>query len=47
MPKLATGVGGLEWAEVKPLIQSHLGGLSIPVIIYTEYHKDVAAQEPL
>lgn len=47
LPKLATGVGGLEWAEVKPLIQSHLGSLSIPVIIYTEYHKDVAAQEPL
>jgi O-acetyl-ADP-ribose deacetylase (regulator of RNase III) len=47
LPKLATGVGGLSWNEVKPLIEQHLGDLDIPVIIYTEYHKDQAADEGL
>jgi len=46
LPKLATGVGGLEWKEVLPLIQNHLGDLDIPVYIYTTYHKDQKAKEP-
>jgi O-acetyl-ADP-ribose deacetylase (regulator of RNase III) len=46
IPKLATGVGGLAWSEVLPLIRSHLGTLNIPIYIYTEYHKGVAANEP-
>lgn len=47
LPRLATGVGGLEWSEVEPLIRQHLGALKIPVIIYTTYAKGVAAKEPL
>jgi O-acetyl-ADP-ribose deacetylase (regulator of RNase III) len=47
LPRLATGVGGLDWNEVKPLINEHLGDLSIPVIIYTEYKKDLQAEEGL
>jgi O-acetyl-ADP-ribose deacetylase (regulator of RNase III) len=39
LPKLATGVGGLDWAEVKTLIENHLGDLDIPVYLYTTYHK--------
>jgi O-acetyl-ADP-ribose deacetylase (regulator of RNase III) len=46
LPKLATGVGGLEWSDVKPLIHQHLGDLGIPVFVYTEYHKGKAAKEP-
>lgn len=46
LPRLATGVGGLDWAEVQPLIQQHLGTLNIPVFIYTRYEKGVAAREP-
>lgn len=46
LPKLATGVGGLTWEHVKPLIQHHLGDLSIPVFIYTTYHKGQQANEP-
>lgn len=46
LPKLATGVGGLEWDEVKPLIEKHLGDLNIPVYIYSKYTKGVKAQEP-
>lgn len=47
LPKLATGVGGLEWDEVEPLIKEFLGDLDIPVIIYETYSKDVKAQESL
>ncbi|MBU8976858.1 macro domain-containing protein [Lysobacter sp. MMG2] len=46
LPRLATGVGGLEWVDVRPLVQ-HLGELGIPVIVYTTYHADVAANEGL
>ena len=47
LPRLATGVGGLDWAEVKPLIQQHLGGLGIPVIVYEVYRKGEKADEKL
>jgi O-acetyl-ADP-ribose deacetylase (regulator of RNase III) len=46
MPKLATGVGGLDWAEVAPLIKQHLGDLPIPIYVYTTYHKGQKATEP-
>ena len=46
LPRLATGVGGLEWEDVLPLIKSHLGELAIPVFIYTHYEAGVAAKEP-
>jgi len=46
LPRLATGVGGLEWSAVQPLVQQHLGSLNIPVLIYTRYEKGVAAREP-
>ena len=47
LPRLATGVGGLSWQDVSPLINKHLGDLSIPVIIYTTFHKGETANEPL
>jgi len=46
LPKLATGVGGLEWDEVLPVIETVLGELDIPVYIYSEYHANVQAKEP-
>ncbi|MBS9477104.1 macro domain-containing protein [Ancylobacter radicis] len=46
LPRLATGVGGLDWADVKPLVERHLGALDIPVYVYTVYHKDQKAAEP-
>ena len=45
LPRLSTGVGGLEWEEVYPLIQHHLGELPIPVYVYTTYHKGQEANE--
>ncbi|ODU08137.1 MAG: Appr-1-p processing protein [Rubrivivax sp. SCN 71-131] len=47
LPRLATGVGALEWAEVKPLVEQHLGTLGIPVIVYEVYRKDLKADEQL
>lgn len=46
LPRLATGVGGMRWEEVRPLIDKHLGDLPIPVYLYVTYHKDQAATEP-
>lgn len=46
LPRLATGVGRLSWAQVKPLIEGHLGTLQVPVFTYTQYHRGVAAVEP-
>ena len=46
LPRLATGVGGLNWDEVQPLIQKQLGDLNIPIYVYTVYHPDQAASEP-
>jgi O-acetyl-ADP-ribose deacetylase (regulator of RNase III) len=46
LPRLATGVGGLEWEDVKPLVERHLGDLDIPVYVYTTYKAGVEAAEP-
>jgi O-acetyl-ADP-ribose deacetylase (regulator of RNase III) len=46
LPKLATGVGGLDWSEVLPLVRKHLGDLGIPVYVYTHYQMGVQANEP-
>ncbi len=46
IPRLATGVGGLEWNQVWPLVEDKLGSLDIPVYVYVEYHADMQAVEP-
>jgi O-acetyl-ADP-ribose deacetylase (regulator of RNase III) len=46
LPRVATGVGGMDWNEVRPLIEKHLGDLAIPVYLYVTYHKGEKAAEP-
>jgi O-acetyl-ADP-ribose deacetylase (regulator of RNase III) len=46
LPRLATGVGGMNWDEVRPLIEKHLGDLSIPVYLYVTYRPREQASEP-
>ncbi len=45
MPRLATGVGCLDWNDVKPLIDRHLGDLKISVNLYSSYEKGTLANE--
>jgi O-acetyl-ADP-ribose deacetylase (regulator of RNase III) len=47
LPRLATGVGGLEWSDVEPLIENHLGDLEIPIIVYETYDQGIKAAEAL
>ena len=42
--RLSTGVGGLKWDDVRPLIHEHLGDLKTPVYLYTTYHKGERAK---
>ncbi len=46
LPRLACGLNGLDWEEVKPLIEKQLGDLGIPVYVYANYQKGVKANEP-
>jgi O-acetyl-ADP-ribose deacetylase (regulator of RNase III) len=45
LPRLATGVGGLDWNEVQPLVVQHLGDLAIPIFLYTTFHAGQKATE--
>ena len=45
LPKLATGVGGLAWDDVEPLIQRQLSELKIPIVIYEAYEPGHKADE--
>jgi O-acetyl-ADP-ribose deacetylase (regulator of RNase III) len=47
LPRLATGVGAWNWADVKPLIQTHLADLGIPVLVYEVFRHGVKADEKL
>lgn len=33
-PKLGCGKGGLDWREIKPIMERYLGDLPIPIIVY-------------
>jgi O-acetyl-ADP-ribose deacetylase (regulator of RNase III) len=43
--KIGTGVGGLNWDHVEPLINKHLGDLDIPVYVYEKYVPNKEAKE--
>jgi len=46
VPRLATGVGGLNWEDVLPLIEKHLGDLPVSVYVYATYQTGIQASEP-
>lgn len=45
LPRLATGVGGMDWDQVSELIERHLGALDIPVYVYEEFRPGIQADE--
>ncbi len=47
LPRLATGVGGLVWEEVWPVIEERLGELDIPVYVYADFRTGERADEPV
>jgi O-acetyl-ADP-ribose deacetylase (regulator of RNase III) len=46
LPRLATGVGGLDWAVVRPLIQSQLADANADVYVYSQFVPGKKATEP-
>ncbi len=46
LPRLSCGINGLDWNDVRPLIEKQLGDLGIPIYIYSAYQKGVRAEEP-
>jgi O-acetyl-ADP-ribose deacetylase (regulator of RNase III) len=46
LPRLATGVGALDWNAVRPLIDAQLGDLKTHVYLYSAYHAGQQAVEP-
>ncbi|MBZ5590473.1 MAG: NADAR domain-containing protein [Acidobacteriia bacterium] len=46
MPRIAAGLGGLNWSEVRNLIEGILGVLPLPVVVYGEFLEGIAADEP-
>ena len=46
LPRLATGVGGLDWAEVRPLISKQLGDVAAHIYLYKTYVPGKKAAEP-
>lgn len=46
LPRLATGVGGLDWAEVKPLIYGQLADIDADIYVYEQYVPGKKANEP-
>ena len=45
LPRLATGIGDLDWDDICPIIENSLGDLSIPIYVYTAYHPGQSAHE--
>jgi O-acetyl-ADP-ribose deacetylase (regulator of RNase III) len=45
LPRLASGVGGLDWDAVEPLVQQHLADVGVPVVIYEHYEAGHKAEE--
>jgi O-acetyl-ADP-ribose deacetylase (regulator of RNase III) len=46
LPRLATGVGGLDWSEVQPLIHSQLSDVAADIYVYRQYVPGQKALEP-
>ena len=46
LPRLATGVGGLDWADVEPLIKNQLSDVDAAVFVYRQFVPGKKAAEP-
>lgn len=46
LPRLATGVGGLAWDDVRPLINNQLAAVDASIYVYSRYVPGKRAVEP-
>lgn len=46
MPKIGSGVGGIDWLEVRGMMDSQLGELLIPLFVYVTPLDGMLASEP-
>jgi len=46
LPRLATGVGGLEWEDVQPLVINQLSDVDAEIYVYHHYIPGKKATEP-
>ena len=46
LPRLATGVGGLSWDDVRPLIFNQLSDVDAKIFVYGKYIPGQKANEP-
>lgn len=46
IPKIGTGIGGLDWDEVRAMMHSQLGELLIPTFVYVSELDGQVASEP-
>jgi O-acetyl-ADP-ribose deacetylase (regulator of RNase III) len=46
LPRLATGVGGLQWSDVQPLIHNQLADTDAVIYVYAQYVPGKKALEP-
>ena len=46
LPRLATGLGGLDWAEVRPLIEKQLGDVAADIYLYNDHLPAKKGAEP-
>ena len=46
MPMIGSGVGGIDWLEVRGMMHSQLGELLIPVFVYVSVLDGMLASEP-
>ncbi|HUL81448.1 MAG TPA: macro domain-containing protein [Gammaproteobacteria bacterium] len=46
LPRLATGVGGLDWKDVRPLIRNQLADVDAEIYVYARYVPGEKAAEP-
>jgi O-acetyl-ADP-ribose deacetylase (regulator of RNase III) len=45
VPRIAAGLGGLVWEDVRSILIDYLDPLPIPVVVYEEYIRDTKARE--
>ena len=45
LPRVAKGVGGLEWSDVKPVLEERLADVDLPIFVYEQFRAGQQADE--